>query len=401
MLKRIKKTACISMSKSDFNNLFPNTLEYSPPTRGMWNIVHTGMLMPEAHQIFVCAASCLRGVVLTAAEMNTSDRFSTIEIRNNNILDGTMEQLIIDGTSHILSQLETQPHAVLLYTSCIHHFIGCDTDYVFSVLSKQFPKINFSHCFMNPIMRKSGLTPDQLMRRQLYDFLKPCEKGKKTVSIIGNDFSTDYSSELVKMLKENDFIIKDITACKTYDEYLSIAESSLNIVTYPAAKPAAEMLKQRLNTDYLYMPVSFNINEIESLLISLHNRLGLTITDYSAELEQCKNKLKDLKQVISDIPVAIDYTAVSRPFELAELLILHNINVTEIYVDSVSADDKRAFEHLKVLAPKLSIYPTAAPQMCHSHENTDSILAIGQKAAYFTGTNRFVNIVENGGHWGV
>ena len=37
---------------------------------GTWNIVHTGMLVPEAHEIFVCAASCLRGVVLTAAEIH-------------------------------------------------------------------------------------------------------------------------------------------------------------------------------------------------------------------------------------------------------------------------------------------------------------------------------------------
>ena len=42
-------------------------VEYGSPARGMWNIVHTGMLVPESHQIFVCAQGCLRGVVLTAA----------------------------------------------------------------------------------------------------------------------------------------------------------------------------------------------------------------------------------------------------------------------------------------------------------------------------------------------
>ena len=48
---------------------FPQTLEYSPAARGTWNIVHTGMLVPGAHQIYICAAGCLRGVILTAAEM--------------------------------------------------------------------------------------------------------------------------------------------------------------------------------------------------------------------------------------------------------------------------------------------------------------------------------------------
>lgn len=33
-------------------------------------------------------------------------------------------------------------------------------------------------------------------------------------------------------------------------------------------------------------------------------------------------------------------------------------------------------------------------------ENGGRILAIGQKAAYFTGTKHFVNILEAGGLWG-
>ena len=71
----------IPIGKASFPSPFISGLEYASPARGTWNIVHTGMLIPEAHEIFVCAASCLRGVVLTAAEMGASHRFSTVEIR--------------------------------------------------------------------------------------------------------------------------------------------------------------------------------------------------------------------------------------------------------------------------------------------------------------------------------
>ena len=57
----------------DFEEPFYEGLIYNPPARGVWNIVHTGMLIPESHQIYVCAQGCLRGVVLTAAEMNRMD----------------------------------------------------------------------------------------------------------------------------------------------------------------------------------------------------------------------------------------------------------------------------------------------------------------------------------------
>ena len=39
----------------DFNAPFYEGLQYNAPARGVWNIVHTGMLIPETHQVYVCA----------------------------------------------------------------------------------------------------------------------------------------------------------------------------------------------------------------------------------------------------------------------------------------------------------------------------------------------------------
>ena len=63
------------------------------------------MLLPESHQVFVCAQSCLRGVVLSAAELNDSDRFSTITVDEESVLDGNCEEIIIEGITHILEGL--------------------------------------------------------------------------------------------------------------------------------------------------------------------------------------------------------------------------------------------------------------------------------------------------------
>ena len=61
-------------------------LEFNSPAHGNWNIVHTGMLLPEAIQIYVCADNCMRGVVLTAAEMNAADRFSFVIVEEEDLL---------------------------------------------------------------------------------------------------------------------------------------------------------------------------------------------------------------------------------------------------------------------------------------------------------------------------
>ena len=137
-----ERGACVRMAEASFPSPFHSGLEFGAPARGVWNIVHTGMLIPEAHEIYVCASSCLRGVVLTAAEMGAQGRFSTVTIKENNVLDGDMEELIIEGVTEILARLPYRPRAVLLYTSCIHHFMGCDLAMCFDELRRRHPDID-------------------------------------------------------------------------------------------------------------------------------------------------------------------------------------------------------------------------------------------------------------------
>ena len=81
MLRRVGETvdskdAVVKIKDASFPTPFVSALEYNSPVHGNWNIVHTGMQVPESIQIYVCADNCMRGVVLTAAEMNAADRFS-------------------------------------------------------------------------------------------------------------------------------------------------------------------------------------------------------------------------------------------------------------------------------------------------------------------------------------
>ena len=72
------KEAVLKIKDASYPAPFASELEYNSPVHGNWNIVHTGMQVPESIQIYVCADNCMRGVVLTAAEMNAADRFSFV-----------------------------------------------------------------------------------------------------------------------------------------------------------------------------------------------------------------------------------------------------------------------------------------------------------------------------------
>ena len=75
--------------------------------------------------------------------------------------------------------------------SCLHHFLGCDLERVYEELEDRFPDIFFVRCYMDPIMQKHGLTPDQKLRKAIYDGLKVREENPKAETILGSDFALD------------------------------------------------------------------------------------------------------------------------------------------------------------------------------------------------------------------
>lgn len=393
--------ACTAIKDAAFPAPFVSGLEYAAPARGTWNIVHIGMLIPKSHQIYVCAANCLRGVVLTAEEMGASDRLSSIAVQENNVLDGDMEELIISGVSDILEKLPEKPPAVLIYTACIHHFMGCDLDLVYRELRKKYPDVAFADCYMDPIMRKSGLTPDQKMRRQLYSILEPLKINPKSINIIGNNVPTDESSELIRIIRGNGFELKDITLCKTYDQYLNMAESFVNISCLPAVIPGGEYLDEKLGQKHLHLPLCYGFDEITKNLNTLNQYLGLKVKEYSDEKLAALNALKSVKEVIGFAKIFIDYTAVPRVSGLARLLVENGFNVDRLYIDSFTNWDKTDFDWLVKNKPEIKVYATVHAKMrMLDRKCSEKSLAIGQKAAYFTGSEYFVNIVEGRGMYG-
>ena len=406
MLKRVTapkevQSVGIPIGKANFPAPFASGLEYASPARGTWNIVHTGMLIPEAHEIFVCAAGCLRGVVLTAAELNLSHRFSTVEVKEHNLLDGDMEELVIEGVSDILEKLPKKPPVVLVYTSCVHHFAGCDLDMIYGELRLRYPKIDFVDCYMNPIMRKSGMTPDQLMRARLYYPLKDRPVKEGTVSIIGSDLPTDADSDLMQLLRKNDVTVHEITSCKTYEDYQQMAESEYFISCYPAAVPGGNELAERLERTHIYVPFSFDYDEIEAGLTRLAESLGLPAPDFAGKRESCAAALAETLAVVGNTPIAIDYTYCPRPLGLAKLLLDAGFNVRRVYLDSISGEEKNTFVYLKENYPQLELYPTVHASMRFLAAKEDTgWLAIGQKAAHFLNAPHFVNVVEGGGMLG-
>ena len=400
----------VFIKEASFPVPFQPGLEFNSPAHGDWNIVHTGMLVPEAQQIYVCADNCMRGVVLTAAEMNAADRFSFVIVEEKDLLGGNLEDVTIEGVTDVLKRLDKKPKAVLLFTVCLHHFLGSDLDRIYGELEKRFPEIFFMRCFMDPIMQKTGPTPDQKLRLAMYDAVQERKADPKCVTVLGSDFALDEGSDICRILKKNEILLREIPTCETWEDYQNLGEGSLILNCYPAGKFGAEKQAERLGRPFLYLPGSFDYGEIQEQEEKLLGMLGqqnnrktgkINGLDIEKEIRECEEALSHAHQIIGDTPIAVDYLFHPRPLGLTKLLLTHGFQVQSVFLDSISPEEKEVFFWLKENYPELKLISTVRPEMrVRTRQQSEKILAIGQKAAWFTGSRNFVNMVQGGGLWG-
>lgn len=406
MLKRVgaepnRRNYQVPIGKTDGMKLFSHHPEFNPPAHGVWNIVHVGMLVPEAHQIYVCGVNCMRGVVLTAAEMGQSQRFSMVLLEEEDLIQGTVEDVTLEGVASVLEKLPKLPPVVMVFTVCTHRFLGCDLDYIYGNLERRFPTVRFLRCFMEPITQKEGLSPDQRLRKAMYDPLPVGPAREKTAAILGSDFRLAAGADLRRMLEESGWTLLEIQNYDTYADYLELGQAQVMFSTFPRGQYGAEETANRLGRRQFYLPGSFSYAEIARMEEQLAAELGLKRLDIEAEQKACDEALAEAKAAIGEMPIAIDYTLHPRPLGLARLLLEHGFKVERVYLDSVTQEEQDDFAWLRENRPELMLIATTQPQLrLKFRENNVPVLALGQIAAWAEGTPWFVNLVEGGGLWG-
>ena len=402
MLKRLGPSVTTTYEATT-SALFGARLEFNPPAHGVWNIVHVGMLVPEAHQIYVCAVNCMRGVVLTAAEMGESERFSCVVLKESDIVRGTGEQVTLDGVADVLRKLEGRgslPPCVIVFPVCTHHFLGVSMARVYRELRKRFPDVDFVEAFMDPIMKRR-MSPDVRLRKAMYDPLEPCEEDPSLVALLGSDFSLDEDCDLRSALAAGGYSLVDVQGCKNYAEFKRLAAAGVFVTVYPNAVYGAQKAARRLGRRHVYVPSSFDYAEIAHEYEELRHVLHIPAIDHAGEVQSCEEALVEARDLIGDAPIAIDASLHPRPLGLARLLLQHGLRVTEVYLDGVSDEERTALEWLRKHAPSLQLSSVVLPELRVAPRiREQKTLALGQKAAWFCGTPYFVNLVEGGGLWG-
>ncbi len=382
--------------------VFPKTIRYESPAHGGWGLVRMAGLLPESHMLFYTPAACGRHSSLGALSNGIKDRVSYLFLSEDEIVSGSYEKEIIPAVERLFEALGRKPKALLLFGGCIDDFLGTDYQALKGELSRRHPDVRFCFCHMNPIQLDTKSPPGVTLFTNIYSMLERRDKNRDQVNFIGNNVIPAESSEIWDILKAAGVSAKMLPGLRTFSDFLSMSESSLNVVLSPRCLQSAAKQRRDLGIDYLAFIPSYDPEEISSFYESLIAELKrITGRDFSFDMHDRKDAalraLEETAEKLNGIGVIIDFQAVSRPFTLARVLLEYGFDVRMVASDGVSRYDKASFDYLQQIHPDLEVVdPLHHDAPKYKERYLHECLSIGFDAAFMTGAVRIVDIQEDG-----
>lgn len=372
---------------------FEDRLHYDAPSNGDWGICRLGMLVPESVELFVGPSACGRHGALGGMHNGYRDRMAFLYLDQSDIIEG-YAHLIPDAVEEFLSVREKRPRVVMMIFTCLDDLIGTDHEALGEELSERFPDIRFRSCHMNPISTDTKTPPMVSIQNNIYSFLEESKEKDKGINTIGNYMALPGDHELRKLLNEEGYgPLRHISDYYSFDDYLKMAGSALNLVLNPLGLQAAERLKNLKNMPYRFLPVSYDIKEVDEQMEEIGEILSIKEIKKKLIMERDKaeNAIMRARDIVGEMPVIVDDSSTAQPFGLAKALLTYGFKVKHIEAQLCAPYDK---EHLTWIEDQHSEVTFSQPQndtaVLYDHID-ENALSIGAQGAYFAKTKHIVD----------
>lgn len=371
---------------SDNNGGLPR---YCHPFHGGWDVARMALNIPESKILFVCPASCARIISLNALNYGYKDRIYVLSITEEDIVAGDYEEKTVQAALEVLATEEVRPRALIIYVSCIDAMLGNDHAFQTKRIMERYPDVNCFVLRMCPITRYSSDLPLVALQYDMYSALPEATVPKeKIVAFIGSNLPLSDDNELVRIIKENGYTPLHIGQSSSYDDFLKVRASALNICYMPFAKKACDMLKARYGTDYVPIALKHDTDYIDSAITMLCEKLSVPLPDLKKLREETLKELSEAA-AICDKEVIIDTTATLFPDELRRLLDTAGFRTGRIYKDSAGAMEPDV-DSGHITMPGKREYDTV------DHDK----ISIGLVSGCFEKAGKQVPLFYDNGHWG-
>ena len=360
----------------------PATLAFNSPGAEGFGVKRAGLAIPDSIMLIVAPGCCGRNTSMISSMPQYEDRFFYLTMDETDIVTGRHLKKVPKAVQEICDSLEKKPSVVMICITCVDALLGTDMERICRK-SEEKTGLPVRPCYMYALTREGRKPPMVHVRQSLYSLLKPKKKKGNVVNLLGFFSPLMDDCELYGMLEKAGVkTIHEISRCKDYEEYQTMAEANFNLVLHPEARFAAEDFHENLKIPFIELRRLYQIDKITKQYQALGNVLGISFEDREAEAAALE-AVERLKSAKPDAVFAIGECMNGDPFELALALVKYGFQVAEIY-GTLTAENFVYLKNLSELSPQTKVFSNMEPTMLYyDPEESGVTITIGKDACYY------------------
>ena len=371
-------------------------LHFCPATSGGYGIVRTGADIPESQILMASSNACGRHISISSFDAGYRDRISFYVADESEIFLGTVEDGLADAASHIIGT--RHPRILLVYVCCSTYMAGLDNDRLRRRIKRENPGTEVQIMDMNPVAAGTSNPPAVATQRKILDLLDFSGDREDAVNLLGSDMPPMEGCEIYGLLGKEGIAVRHLGLCRTWEEFLGMGSSSLNVVLSAKAMTAAKELEHRVRC-HPALP-SYSVEKAVQDYDAILGHFGKT-ADLTEYIDRTKSRIQKAVDSVDGMTITVGSTATERPFSLARALYDYGFDVRSVFHNGIPVSERANLEYLRSNIPGLMVFDCGEPSMSSRiGKCARSDIAIGFNAAYFTGTEHMVDMVQDMGMFG-
>ena len=358
----------------------PAALAFNSPGAKGFGVKRAGLAVPNSVMLLVAPGCCGRNTALLS-ELGYSERFFYLLLDDTDIVTGRHLSKIPQAVKEIVDELDYTPSVVMICITCVDALLGTDMERVCRKCSDT-ANVPCAPCYMYALTREKRLPPMAAVRWSVYSLLEPQKRAADECNILGFFSPLDDKSELYPLLRSAGIKqVRELSRCKTFDEYKKLSRANFNLVLNAEARYAAQKMEKEYGIPSIELVRMYQPDKIHNQYMLFAQAIGIALDD-SEYLAQAEKAVADFREKYGELTFAVGECLNADSFELSLALTRFGFKVSEIY-GTVTQRNFVFVKKLAQLSPQTRIYSNLSPTMLY-YENTEKTdAAIGSDAVYY------------------
>ena len=360
----------------------PATLAFNSPGAEGFGVKRAGLAVPGSVMLIVSPGCCGRNTSLISRMPEYKNRFFYLNLEEKDVITGRHLNNIPQAVKEIYDCLDTKPPVFMICITCVDALLGTDMERVCRK-AQELVNIPVRPCYMYALTREGTRPPMVHVRQSIYCLLQKGNRIKESANILGFFSPLEKDCELFCLLKamgiEN---IRQIGACRTYEEFLRMNEANFNVLLNSECRPAADDMAKKLGIPYIELARIYDVERNRKQYSALAKALN-TALNTDEFYEQAKETSLKFASEYRGLKLAIGECINADAFELALALALCGLCVSEIFA-TVTDENFVWIRALSEVSPDTRVYSNTEPTMLYyNEEQSDAEFALGADARYY------------------